>query len=94
MTVCALEYFLKAFLFVLLCVMTVQFFGLRESFSPWNNHGGLAIRQMPSRTGTTRHEYKFVAKNYPFKGRKQSEYSQVAPITAHQINKRNEHSFL
>lgn len=95
MTVCALEYALKGFLFILLCIMAVQFFSLRESFSPWNNHGGIAIRHMPSRgTGTTRLEYDFVAEDYPFKGRKQCEYSRVAPITARQINNRNERSFL
>jgi hypothetical protein len=92
---CVLEYALKGLLFILLCALAVQIFSSRESFSPWNNHGGIAVRHMPSRgTGTTRLEYNFIAEDYPFKGRKQCEYTRVAPITARQINKKSEYSYI
>lgn len=92
---CALEIALKMLLFVLLCILVIQFFSLRESFAPWNNHGGIAIRHMPSRgTGTTRLENDSIAESYPFKGRKQCTYSRVAPVTARQIQKSHDRSFI
>tara|TARA_Y100000741_G_scaffold363585_1_gene352194 strand:+ start:14568 stop:14843 length:276 start_codon:yes stop_codon:yes gene_type:complete len=80
----------KIILFVVLSIAVVQFFYQRESFNPWNKYGAIAIVNMPSKsTKTTRMEYDYVAKKFPYKDAPKSNPIPISPITARQIALRN-----
>ena len=88
--VCSIDLFLRVVLFLVLCGFVVQFFSQRDNFHPWNKYGTVAINHMPSRsaTNTTRLEYDYVQKQFPYKGRpveEQAYLAPVAPITTRQI---------
>tara|TARA_Y100000389_G_C17464068_1_gene524073 strand:+ start:410 stop:694 length:285 start_codon:yes stop_codon:yes gene_type:complete len=85
---CALEIALKVLLIILTACVIYRIINFRESFAPWDNHGGLAIRVMPSnKTGTTRDEKDYIAIKHQVKNRKNA-LNLVAPITfRHIINK-------
>ena len=93
MMMCSIDLFLRLVLFLLLSLCVIQFFSQREAFHPWNKYGTVAIKYMPSRsTGTTRLEYDYVKKKFPYKERPESEqhYMQpVAPVTTRQISNYN-----
>jgi hypothetical protein len=95
---CLLEIVLKVLLFVLLGIALYQFVFLGESFAPWNNYGGIAVRTMPSKgTGTTRHEKNYVSKKPDFKGYKKNAQKlghRVSPITYRHITQKNLESFI
>lgn len=83
---CTLDLFLRALLFILLCLAVIRFFSVREPFHPWNKYGTVAIRYMPRHpTNTTRVEYDYVSVDYPFKQDKKSVPNPISPVTYRQI---------
>tara|TARA_Y100000389_G_C17454944_1_gene517475 strand:+ start:879 stop:1187 length:309 start_codon:yes stop_codon:yes gene_type:complete len=82
------EYFLKCVLFVVLAYFIVQLYIFEERFSPFNKYGNKSVFYQPMKknTGTTRFEYDYVEKPYPFSLRPgNNTQNPVSPITARQI---------
>jgi hypothetical protein len=80
----------RILLFIVLSAAVIQFFCQRETFSPWNKYGAIAIVNMPSKsTKTTRREYDYVSTKFPYKGAPKTNPIPISPITARQIALRN-----
>ena len=85
---CFTEYMFKCFLFIALCILLVQVYSFEEKFNAkWDPYGTSHIFNEPmlKSTGTTRLEYDYVKRPYPFKNRKDFSLKPISPVTTRQI---------
>jgi len=87
---CTIEMFLRLTLLILLSLCVIQFFCQKEAFQPWNKYGAMTIiRNKSNPTKTSRIEYDYLSKNFPYKNAPISAPVPIPPITARQVKLRN-----
>ncbi len=87
---CVTETALKCILFVTLVFFIIQVYTLEEKFNPWNKYGTATVlhEKASNGTGTTRLEYDYVSKPFPYKNRPVTNKNfkkPISPITVRQI---------